>query len=69
VELQEFCKAKEAVIAKRIDEVMASAETAKLTREGVEQMLDELLVGFELRQPSDYFVAHPTDDVERTPLS
>lgn len=44
---------------------MGTAEASKLTREGVEQMLDEVLVGFELRQPSDYFVAHPTDDVER----
>ena len=44
---------------------MATAEANKLTREGVEEMLDELLEGFQLRQPSDYFLAHPTDDVER----
>lgn len=31
-------------------------------------MLDEILVGFQLRQPSDYFIQHPTDDVERIQL-
>jgi hypothetical protein len=48
---------------------MGTAEANKLTREGVEQMLDEILVGFQLRQPSDYFKDHPTDDVERNYLN
>lgn len=44
---------------------MSTAEANKLTREGVEQMLDDILVNFHLRQPSEYFIQHPTDDVER----
>lgn len=49
---------------KRIEEVMATADTTKLSKEGVEQLLDEILAGFTLRQPSDYFLTNPTDDTE-----
>jgi hypothetical protein len=64
VELQEFCRSREEEILKKIEEVMSTAEQNKLTREGVEQMIDEILVGFQLTQPSKYFIDHPTDDVE-----
>lgn len=43
---------------------MNAAETSKLSREKVEQILDEILSGFKLRQPSDYFIEVPTDDTE-----
>ncbi len=49
---------------KRIEDTMNAAETSKLNREGVDQILDEILDGFKLRQPSDYFVTNPTDDTE-----
>jgi hypothetical protein len=64
VELQEFCKGKEAAVLKRIEEVMNTADTTKLSKEGVEVLLDEILAGFALRQPSDYFLTNPTDDTE-----
>lgn len=61
--MQEFCKAKEAALIKRIEEVKET-EGAKLTRSSVEVLLDEILSGFTLRQPSEYFVQNPTDDTE-----
>lgn len=64
MELQEFCKVKESDILKKVEEVMNTAETSKLSREKVEQVLDEVLSGFELRQPTDYFITNPTDDAE-----
>ena len=45
---------------------MNAAETAKLAKEGVEQLLDEILAGFILRQPTNYFLDNPTDDTECT---
>jgi len=65
VGLQEFCKAKEAVILKQIDDAMGAAESSKLSREKVEQILDDILSGFALCQPSNYFLENPTDDTER----
>lgn len=50
---------------KRIEDEMNAAETNKLSKEKVEQILDEILNGFALRQPSDYFIDVPTDDTER----
>jgi hypothetical protein len=43
---------------------MNAAETNKLTKERVEEILNEILSGFVLRQPSDYFIDVPTDDTE-----
>ena len=43
---------------------MASPEYVKLERSKVEEMMDEFLSGFAIRQPTEYFDRHPTDDVE-----
>ena len=64
MELQEFCKKKEGDILKRIEDEMNAAENNKLSRERVEEILNEILSGFVLRQPSDYFIDVPTDDTE-----
>lgn len=69
MELQEFCKEKEADVLKRIEDEMNAAENNKLSRERVEEILDEILVGFKLRQPSDYFIDVPTDDTECNAVS
>jgi hypothetical protein len=49
---------------KQIEDTMLSAEQNKLTREKVESILDEVLEGFHLTQPSPYFLTNPTDDTE-----
>lgn len=35
-----------------------------MTPQLIEGMLDEMLDGFIIRQPSEYFLEHPTDDIE-----
>ena len=49
---------------KQVEDKMLLAEQNKLTRENVEQILDEVLQGFTLTQPSNYFLTNPTDDTE-----
>lgn len=63
--MQEFCKSKEAAVVKRLEDTLANAEASKLSREEVEKVLGEILEGFAIRQPSDFFITHETDDVER----
>lgn len=44
---------------------MQNEEEAKnLDRKAVEQIMDEWLYEFQLTQPSEYFLDHPTDDYE-----
>ena len=66
IELQEFCKGKEEEILKKVEPLTNkdSEETKKLDRKTVESILDKLLQGFIIRQPSDFFNEAPTDDLE-----
>lgn len=64
MELQEFCIAKQEEVLKKVEDEMNAAEANKLNKEMVEKILNEILAGFQLRQPSDFFIEVPTDDTE-----
>lgn len=56
---------KDLFINQKIDDYLQNDDEAKqLTRQSIEQLLDEWLAEFRLTQPTDYFLEHPTDDYE-----
>jgi hypothetical protein len=65
IALQEYLIMKEPEISASIEALNQNEEDVKLLdRPRVEVMMDEWLAEFNLIQPSDYFVKHPTDDYE-----
>ena len=74
IELQEFCKTKETEITSMLEGYLSNEEEAKkLDKKKVSQILEKMLTGFIIRQPSDFFLTHPTKDYElvgniQTPL-
>lgn len=53
-------------ITQRLEETLSAEneDIKNLDRAAVEKIFDEWLSGFELRQPSSYFLKHQTDDYE-----
>lgn len=66
ITLQEFLLTQEAQINTIIDDFLGDDDKAKqqLDKKYVEELFDSWLYQFQLTQPSEYFLEHPTDDFE-----
>ena len=65
IDLQEFCLRKATDIIYMIEQLVQNLEDVKcLDRNEVERIMDEWLDGFEIKQPSNYFLDTPTADTE-----
>src|SRR6185436_9227247 len=65
IAIQEFLQTKEAAINQMIQDYLEDDDKAKqLDRKAVEEIMDQWLAEFQLTQPSEYFLQHPTDDYE-----
>ena len=62
--LQEALLARKDEILDELEELITNAENYQMDTMGVEKLVDKWLENYTIRQPSEYFLDHPSDDTE-----